>query len=238
VDARQAPVVPITVYWACLEDEWMAAKAPDSVLANFYKKDLLDHSNDMSSVAPCPGFNGNLKNVFALRSLYDYSFTVSSSGVSTDKYDQDFFESHVLIRSLEKKLFSFKNRYIFFTNASDLEVTLYEHPYLEDNNIAKTCMPITGKFNIGKWFRNSDYAFYLKKDCDTFTIEQEEIYSYIRFHTEEQIIFKQFRYAPIFDSYQKDCFSLTKLGLKQLNKYYTTFKIKNLVLQGIEENLV
>ena len=106
--------MPITVYWACLEDEWMAAKAPDSVLSNFYKKDLLDHSTDMSSVAPCPGFNGNLKNVFALRSLYDYSFTISESGISTEKYDQQFFESHVLVRSLEKKLFSFKNRYIFF----------------------------------------------------------------------------------------------------------------------------
>lgn len=227
-----------TVYWACLEDEWMAAKAPDPVSSTFYKKDLLDSRTEMSSVAPCPGFNSNLKNVFALRSLYDYSFTVSGSEVRTEKYDQEFFESHVLIRSLEKKLFSFKNRYIFFTDAPDLEVTLYEYPYLEDNNITKACIPITGKFNIGKWFRNSDYAFYLKKDYDTFTIEQGEIYSYIRFHTEEPILFKQFRYSSKFDSYQKDCYSLTKLGLKQFNKYYSTFKIKNLVLRDIEENLI
>lgn len=228
----------ITVYWACLEDEWMAAKTPDLVSSNFYKKDLLDQSTELSSVAPCPGFNSNLKNVFALRSLYDYSFTVSGSEVRTEKYDQEFFEAHVLIRSLEKKLFSFKNRYIFFTDAPDLEVTLYEYPYLEDNNITKACIPITGKFNIGKWFRNSDYAFYLKKDYDTFTVEQGEIYSYIRFHTEESILFKQFRYSPKFDLYQKDCYSLTKLGLKQFNKYYSTFKIKGLVLRDIKENLL
>ena len=108
----------------------------------------------------------------------------------------------------------------------------------EDNNITKACIPITGKFNIGKWFRNSDYAFYLKKDYDTFTVEQGEIYSYIRFHTEESILFKQFRYSPKFDLYQKDCYSLTKLGLKQFNKYYSTFKIKGLVLQDIKENLL
>lgn len=228
----------ITVYWACVEDEWMAAKEPDSVAFNFYKKDLLDHSTELSSVAPCPGFNSNLKNVFALRSLYDYSFTVSPGGISAEKYNQQFFETHVLVRSLEKRLFSFRNRYIFFTDSPDLEVTLYEYPYLEDNNITKSCIPITGKFNIGKWFRNSEYAFYLKKDCNTFTIEKDEIYSYIRFHTEEPIVFKQFKYTATFDDYQKDCYSLTKLGLKQLNKYYSTFKIKNLILRDIKDNLI
>lgn len=228
----------VTVYWACLEDEWMAATPPEPVAAHFYKKGLVDTSTNMSNIKYCPGFNSNLKNVFTLKSLYDYEFTVKNNEVITTKYDKEFFESHVIIRSIEKRMFSFSNRYIFFTDSSDLEVTLYEYPYLEDNNITSSCMPITGKFNIGKWFRNSDYAFYLKRNVDTFKIERDEVYSYIRFHTDEAISFKQFRYSSIFDGYQKDCFSLTKLALRYFSKYYPLFRTKKLILKDIKGALV
>ena len=228
----------ITIYWACLEDEWMAATPPESVASSFYKKHMVDKSTDMSNIGPCPGFNGNLKNVFTLKSLYSYDFTIKDGQVMTDKYDQEFFESHVLIRSLEKKLFSFKNRYVFFTDESSLKVTLYEYPYLEDNNITDRCIPVTGQFDIGRWFRNSDYGFYLKGTQNTFKIEQGEVYSYVRFHTEEPIVFKQFRYTEVFDKYQKDCYSLTKLGLGNLDKYYSMFKTKKPLLAEIKKELL
>ena len=31
----------ITVYWACLEDQWMMAKDPDYIASVFYKKNYL-----------------------------------------------------------------------------------------------------------------------------------------------------------------------------------------------------
>jgi hypothetical protein len=229
----------ITVYWACTEDQWMMAEKPESVTSIFYSKNIADKTDTKMSLQYCPAFNDNLTNVYALRSIYDYEFSISNNEVSTNYYDQNFFEKHVHIRSLEKRFFSFRNSYIFFTDCEDLEVTFYEFPFLEDNNITKNCIPITGKFNIGKWFRNTEYAFLLKKNADTFKIEKSEIFCYIRFHTDKKINFKQFRYTDKLDAYNKDGFNLNFYGyLKKLENYYKMFRQKKLVLDEIKRNLL
>lgn len=228
----------VTVYWACLEDEWMSAAPPESVSKHFYKKNKIDTSSSMSNVGLCPGFNLNLKNLFTLKSLYDYEFSIMGNEVGTNTYDQAFFEAHVGVRSLEKKLFAFRNRYIFFSDSSSLLTTMYEYPYLEDNNITQNCIPITGMFDIGKWFRESEYTFYLKEDRDSFKIQQEEVYAYVRFHTDQDIRFQQFRYSNVFDDYQKDCYSLTKLHLQTFERYYPLMKTKKLILKEILKRLV
>lgn len=229
----------INVYWASLEDQWMLAKQPDPVGPLFYKKGLFDKNNPATCLNYCPAFNKNLTNLFALRSLYDYEFSIENDQVSTPYYDKEFFEKHVHIRSYPTKFCSFHNRYIFFTDEPSLNVTFYEYPYLEDNNITQRCMPVTGQFDIGKWFRNTEFAFYLKNGVSTFKIQREEIYSYVRFHTDEQINFKQFRWSDKFRSYNNDGFNLNFNGyLKTLENYYKAFKNKKLILKEIKENLV
>jgi hypothetical protein len=62
----------ITVYWSCLETEWMRTKAPELVLSKYIK----DFNRPENWVKYCPAIRDELKNTFALRSIYDYSFTV------------------------------------------------------------------------------------------------------------------------------------------------------------------
>jgi hypothetical protein len=229
----------ITVYWACLEDQWMLAKEPESVSSIFYKKNLHDKNNPESCLNYCPAFNKNLTNLFTLKSLYEYEFTLEDGSVQSSYYNQAFYDSHVRVRSAEQKFCSFQNRYIFFTDSPSLEVTFYEFPYLEDNNITKRCMPVTGKFDIGQWFRNTEFAFYLKKDVNTFRIERDEIFSYIRFHTDEKIKFVQFRYDESLTKFNNDGFKLNFFGyMKTLENYYKSFKNKKLILKKIRENLL
>jgi hypothetical protein len=228
----------ITVYWACLEDEWMAAEEPESVLSSFYKKNLIDDLSPLSRIDKCPSFSSNLKNLYSMKSLYDYSFTVNGQEIRSSDYNQAFMEEHLITRSIEKRFFSFQSKYIYFTDADSLDVTFYEYPYLEDNNITASCTVVAGKFNIGKWFRSTEFAFYLKNSFNTFKITRGEIYSYMRFHTEEKIIFKQFRYTPEFKKFQDDGFSLTKLNLGKLENYYLMFKNKKKILQEIKKNLI
>lgn len=230
----------ITVYWACLEDNWMAADEPKSVSEIFYNKNIIDPSNRGSMINYCPSFNKNLKNLYTLNSLFDYSFWINPDNtLATKHYDQEFFESHVVVRSLEKKFFSFQTKYIFFTDEPSLNVTFYEYPFLEDNNITTRCIPVAGQYDIGCWFRNTEFAFYLKKDYNEFKIDKNEIYSYIRFHTDKKIVFKQFRYNDVLSSYAKDSFALT-FGhyFKSLNEFYQKFKNKKLILREIEKNLL
>jgi hypothetical protein len=230
--------VSITVYWACIEDEWMAAEPPELVSSVFYKKNLIDSSNILSRIDKCPGFSSNLKNLYTMRSLYDYSFTIKGNDIYSPFYDQEFMDKHLITRSMEKRFFSFQSKYLYFTDSPSLNVTFYEYPYLEDNNITASCMPVAGQFDIGKWFRSTEFAFYLKSNTNEFKINRGEIYSYMRFHTDKKINFVQFRNTAELKRFQEEGFSLTKLGLGKLENYYKMFKNKKKILEEIKKNLI
>lgn len=228
----------ITVYWASMEREWLMAEEPQSVASRFYKKGIHDPNNPGTQLNYCPSFNGYLKNLYTMKSLFTYDFQINGNEIGSSNPDPEVFDRHVLIRDAEKKVFSFKQCYIFFTEEKSLEVTFYEYPALEDNNITKRCMIPAGKFDIAKWFRNSEFAFILKDGFNEFKIETGEVYSYIRFHTDEKINFKQFRMTDKLYQYARDCFYLQNSRLGALINYYKTFKSKKLVLREIKENLL
>jgi hypothetical protein len=230
----------INVYWACIEKEWMLATPPDPVASVFYKKDLIEEGNRSSQINHCPAFNDNLKNLYAIRSLYDYEFTLTNNTLWSDNYDQEFYNEHVLIRSYEKRFFSFKNSYMFFTDAPSLKTTFYEFPFLEDNNITKRCIPVAGQFDIGKWFRGTEFAFYLKQGYESFKIERGEIYSYVRFHTNEKINLVEFQYSDKLKQYNEERFeAISKVPrLKKLENYYKMLRHKRLIIKEIKENLI
>jgi hypothetical protein len=230
----------INVYWACIEPEWMLAQEPESVASIFYKKNLHDSKNGMAMLNHCPSFNKNLKNLYALRSIYEYDFIIDDEKITSNFYDEQFFNTHVNVRDIKKRLFSFKQCFIFFTDSPSLEVTFYEHPYLEDNNITERCMIVAGQFNIGKWFRNTEFAFYLKDGYNGFKIDKGEIFTYLRFHTDEKINFQQFRFNEKFHGFVNDGFVLNSpMGaLRNLENYYKSFKNKKLILNEIKDNLL
>ena len=103
------------VYWASLEKEWMLAKEPEPVSKIFYEKNLHNSKNKNAQLNYCPSFNENLKNLYALRSIYDYSFKIENDQVQSKKRDQHFFNQHVNIRDLNRRLFSLTQGFIFFT---------------------------------------------------------------------------------------------------------------------------
>jgi hypothetical protein len=216
----------------------MLAQSPDSVSSIFYKKYNFDKSEPSSLINYCPAFNDNLKNLFALRSIYNYNFRINENKIETESYDNYFFNEHVTIRSLKNRFFSFNNRYIFFTDEPSLSVTFYEYPFLEDNNITTRCIIPAGTFDIGRWFRNTEFSFFLRKEFDEFKITSGEIYSYIRIHTKLPVKFIQFRYTQKISEYNKDGFKLTRNPLKKLENYYNFFKNKKLILKEIQENLL
>ena len=228
----------INIYWACLEKEWMFAKKPDKLIDLIKNKNIVEEKNKLSNFLHCPAFNTNIKNVFVLRSLYDYEVFINDKEVQTDFYDELFFKEHFIIRSFKKNFFSFNNRYIFFTKEKSLKTTFYEYPFFEDNNITKRLITIPGSYDIGKWFRPTEFAFFLKKDYNSFKIEKNEIYGYLRFHTDQKINFIQFKSNSIIEKLYLDCFNLTNLSIKTLEEYYFYFKTKKIILKEIEKNLI
>lgn len=225
---------PIIVYWACLENEWMRALPPSSVLSRFIK------SIEEPSVKVCPAIKKSLNNIYGIHSLYDYSFLINKNSVTSDIYDQDFFNLHVTVRSLEEKIFSFSNKFIFFTKEDSLLMTGNLPPYLENNNISQRCIAIPGKFDIGKWFRPVEFGFILKPEYDSFFIEAQEICQYVEFHTESKISLVQFypskeivelwKYADSSRDYKK--------AVSKLSYFYKSFKLKDKIIKEIEKNIL
>ena len=222
----------MNVYWACVEAEWMAATEPESVSKLFYEK----YKSDIE-IRYCPSFNGHLNNLFAIRSLYDYEFKITGENVTSQSNPN--LDRRLIVRSLKNKFFSFYNKYIFFTDAPSLNVSFYEYPYLEDNDITARCMIPAGTYDIGRWFRNSEFSFFLKKEYDSFKINRGDIYSYIRFHTEEKIQFKEFRMNQKLSDFMWDSGNLQNgCPMGALTNYYKAFRSKKLIMKEIKENLV
>lgn len=229
----------ITVYWACLESEWMRAEEPEPIYKNLMKED----KSKNIQLAYCPAVKDYMHNTFAIKSIYDYEYTINKSltSVTSDLYSKKFFDQHVQVRSLSDKSFSFFQKYVFFTEEKSLKLSSGIFPYLEDNNITKTCIPIPGTFDIGKWFRNIEYAFFLRNDADKFKINEKEIYQYIKFDTDEQIIFKQFQINENLNKYLADILYAKegrKQKMRELNNFYSMFKHKKYIINEIKNNLI
>jgi hypothetical protein len=232
--------VAINVYWSCIENEWMRATAPEPVSSLFYKSNLFDKADPGLDMVHCPAFNDNLKNVYALRSIYSYSFSLSNGNVESKDYDQAFFDRHVIIKSINKRLFSFSQAFVFFTDAPSLKVTLSEPPFLEMNEVTKRTLILPGSMDIGKWFRNTDTMFYLRPEFDEFTISEGDVYGYIRFHTDQPINFIQFRQSHELNYYLLDSIRAkeNKKRSYKMFKYYDMFRSKELVLKEIHNNIL
>jgi hypothetical protein len=226
----------IKVYWSCLEDEWLRASGPENVYSNFLKNNQFE----TTGVHRCPAFVNSLKNTYALRSLYNYDFKISENSVGSTYYDQDFFNEHVNVRSLQERTFSFNQYYTFFTEEDSLTMTGNLQPYLENNNITDRCTVFPGAYDIGKWFRNIEFSFYLKPQYDTFVINEGEIYTYLKFHTEEKIEFIQYRHSTALVSHLREIMASRNHTAKSRNlfSYYNMFKTKKMILKEIKKNIL
>ena len=156
-------------------------------------------------------------------------------------YSEKFFDDHVVIRDINQKWFSFSQQYIFFTEEPSLLMTVYEFPNFENNNITENCHTIPGQFDIGKWFRNTEFPFFLKKDCNRFKIEENEVYSYIRFHTDEPIEFVQFIATDKINEFLNDARNLNinqKRKILSMQYIYSKFNHKDKILSEIKSNIL
>ena len=229
----------ITVYWACNEKEWLRAKEPESIYKNFIK----NIKNKKTDIAICPSIKEEMQNIFSLKSLYDYSFKIDEkiNAAWSELYDQEFYDKHVQIRSIEDSLCSFQQEFIFFTEEKKLEMSAGMTPYLENNNIIEKCILIPGIFDIGKWFRPLDFAFYLKNNGKDFKIEENEVFQYIRFHSNKKIIFKQFIMNEKLNNFSKSFVrskSFRKGKMRSMDDYYLMAKHKKNIIKEIKKNLV
>ena len=226
----------INVYWACMEDEWMRAEVPHSILKSFFEETPLQESG----LARCPSIRDELSNTYGLKSIYDFEFTIVNNEVGTNYHDQDFFNNHLVIRSIKEKVFSFTQKFIFFTDSPSLLMTGNILPSLEKNHITERCMMPPGQFDIGKWFRPVEFSFILKPNENTFKISAGDTYQYIKFHTNDKINFIQFYHTDEIARLVNSVMNAKAYNKQNsiLSYFYKIFKLKNRVLREIKDNVL
>ena len=99
---------------------------------------------------------------------------------------------------------------------------------------------MSGQMDLNSWFRPLDVMLFRDKDKPILIKKGEPLY-YIKFHTDEEVIFKRFNYIKELNTIVKSCIASRQFtGALSLNKIYDIFnksKIRNRVLTLIKQNL-
>lgn len=230
----------INIYWASCDKNWMFQRKPDPVLTKLNSSNLKTNQESIYMMNKCPALADELINTYNMYSIYDYEFYIDleSNLVKSNCFDQTFFDTNVNVRSIPHKLFSYRQGFVFFTDEDTLDVTFCKFPFLEDNEVTKRCKIIPGRFDIAKWFRPIELAFFLKKEYNSFQIFKDDILYYTQFHTDKKINLKQFYYNDRLIEFANVCGNGAQFSLKNLDNYYKMFKLKKLILKEIKSNLV
>lgn len=235
---------------------WTAYTESDTISPFKFKEPypVLKRVNDMAEGLPlpenyklCPAFRDVHNNCFELSFPCDYNLTVkrenNGTRLETNNYDQEFFDEMMYFRSPGHNLFSYNVRYMFFAEQG-LHVSMI-HPYFFDSDFATKTMLISGKFNIGKWFRPLDCAFIIKKGVESLSIEEGTPFAYAKFDTDEEIVFKRFYRSDKIKQIQRQLLDIRKHRVRRaitpLQYFYDIFyslRVKKLILNEINQNLM
>jgi hypothetical protein len=212
-------------------------------LASHLENNIFSVKDSNHQVSQCPAVKEYLKNVFIVKSTYQYDFNWTGSDIASTMYDQKFFNNYIIARNVNTGLLSYTgNTPMFISESDDLNMSL-ENPYLHDNDISRNLFVIPGKFNIGKHIpRPLELSCKFKK-IGSVQINEGDALFYVRFFTQEKIIFKKFIFSEnlksITGKYLENK-NYTK-GIKPLQWWYDLVSRHNLkkhFLREIKKNLL
>ena len=240
---------PIVIWWGVDTsekgfEEGIRAEEPISIL----KKFLIEYAgkdDGSKMMSRCPAILDELQNVYGVKPYYDYKLNIDSNNeISTNDYDQKFFDSHIHIRS--GRLVSLMLNLVFFAPYEKSLLMSQVAPSLEDNEIANSTIIIPGQYDIGKFFRPLEVAFIFKKKVSSIKFLREQVCFYVRFHTTRPIVFRQFFWDTKINEYYHPM--MVVKSHKYLNdsmdtilsyyyKLFNKFQFKKKIIKIIEKNL-
>lgn len=244
----------VVVYWANNYFNYEALE-PDYAIKDLHSRvekiSELDEQKT-ASIIKCPVASLYLKNTFRIKSPIDYSiyWDKENNNVSTQHFDQDFFNEFINVRDPKSGIISMKfGSNVFFTEEDNLTIE-YKSSIYAENNLSNNISLIQGEIDIGQYFRFLDFAFFINRPNELFTIKRGDALYYVRFLTNKKVVLKKFNYNTDIQSLVSDVMStkrrtrLRNKNLKvwdRLEEYYSVFKtsqIKNLLIKKIKENIL
>lgn len=151
---------------------------------------LLQHISKTGATAKslqflrCPAFLDSCKNTFIIKSPIDLVVTIDRANgvVSTDRYDQDFYNEFIYNRGADEGLpylITLPPRYLMFADES-IDVELL--PLMVINSTSTENIDvIPGKYDAGKWVRPLDFTVAVRDDTKPIVLKVGDPLFLVRF---------------------------------------------------------
>ena len=187
----------MNVYWAVWKDELIPSAKhypPEKAIYSFPNLTYRDPYRT-DHISGCPAFVRYFENTYVLKWPVSYSLNVNSQGeLTTNDYDQEFFDNFILPREIRKRIYSFSTQYIFIAEQSlEIEVT---KAHTVNTDFTRKVVMVPGLFDIGKWYRPLEIAAIIDSNCDNISLVEGEPCALVRFKTKNKINLKRVHLTP------------------------------------------
>lgn len=243
----------INVYWAS-KTHSLTACEPDTAIKDLSARISLMTNGDPNGsidVKRCPAVIGDLRNTYRVRSPLKYNLKWDGIGYITSSLkSQQFYDENVRIRDIAAGLLTLDfGLHMFFTDAPSLIIE-QRHARYSLTSFSKNTSMVEGSFDIGKWIRPLDCAFFINNPNVLLEINHGDPLYYIKFYTDKKIIFHKFMITAEIDSFIKDLHQSRRtshdIKFEQpssngLEKYYYMFQqsmYKKHIIKLIKQNIL
>jgi hypothetical protein len=219
---------------------------PENVFKNLSKnKEYYKIDGKPFEYVNCPSFRDLLNNTYSIKFPIDYNLTYSYNEdkifLNSDRYNQEFFDKYIHVRSIENKLITIKLQYLFFSEES-LEIML-SSCHFHENDFTKSIRVVPGKYNIGKWIRPIEIAIINNKKNNSVIMKKGDEGCYVTFLTEENVNLIKFNFNEKIRHFIKGNLISKRYNkiTNSLEKWYEKFELskqKNYILKEIKNNLM
>lgn len=198
----------------------------------------------LSNYVRCPAFTDTVKNTYALRFPFSFRLKIDQSTGGVESDAPELVKTYFIPPTDKSGIIQIQLGTLFFADKSCIASQM--HPYLHNNTLTQQCNVLQGEYNIGKWLRPINLAFVVnsaKKDI-ILDFKRGDIYSYIRFFTDEKIKMTEFELTDDIQEIVSRCLSLKFCktgGNMPLQEVYSSFlrkKYNKKLLRLINENKI
>ena len=195
-----------------------------------------------SNVNKCPAMIDYHKNTYALTFPISYNLTIAADGeVFTGDHTKEILEFLLTIRSQDEKLYSLNFNSLFISEQS-CEIEVFT-PTTVKNSFIKNTFLVPGVYDIGKWIRPLECAFFVDKEGAKLGINEGDVWAYIRFKTEEPVNIHRFFFTPemypLLNGIARSVWPATK-NVRKLEAFYNMLRrsgYKNNFMRLVKQNL-
>ena len=176
----------ITVYYGNEDNTNISELEPLSL----YYASIME--SNPQRVLNCPAVRDFTRNIFVIKYPFDYQIEWDGKDITSKMYNQEFYDKTLFVRDLGVGLVSFKQPDpIFYTECESLEIELIPAFY-HKNDLNNSGYIVSGRFDIAKHVPRRLEAAYKFARHACININVNDALFYVRFNTQEEIIFKKF----------------------------------------------